>query len=273
MTTATTDRLETLHAELERGVSALIDSDAWQAWLKIAATDKFLSYSFNNQILIMLQTDGKATHVAGFKAWQAIGRQVRKGERSIGILAPNTRKVKDEITGEESRRITGFRVASVFDISQTDGEPLPERPRPVLLEGQAPQGLWDALESIATGNGYNVTRENCNGANGVTIPSMRAIMVRPDVSDAQACKTLAHEIAHMMLHTDGDNLTITHRGIGEVEAESVAYIVGNVHGIDTGGYSMPYVAGWGEDAAVITATASRVLKTARDILKVTSPEG
>jgi antirestriction protein ArdC len=264
-----TDRIDALHAELESGVAALIDSETWQSWLATAA--KFHTYSFNNQMLIAVQCPA-ATHVAGYRAWQALGRNVRKGEHSIGILAPNTRRVKDAITGEESRRVTGFRVASVFDISQTDGDPLPVEPRPVLLQGEAPAGLWDALTALAVREGFTVERGDTGQANGWMQPDTRTIRVSDTLSPAQAAKTLVHECAHALLHAATDYDYSGHRGIAEVEAESVAFIVGSVHELDTGAYSMPYVAGWGKDAAVVAATASNVTRTARAILAATNPQ-
>lgn len=259
------DRVDALRAQLESGVTALVGSDEWQAYLTMAS--KFHHYSFNNQLLIALQCPA-ATRVAGFKAWQGMGRQVRKGERSIGILAPMSRKVRDDVTGQEESRVIGFRVVSVFDVSQTDGEPLPEQPRPILLDGQAPTGLWNALASIVAGNGYRLERGACNGANGFTSPSEKLIRVRDDVSDAQAVKTLAHEIGHMTMHCDGDDLTITHRGIGEIEAESVAFIVANHYGIPTESYSFAYIGLWANgDMDKVRATAQRVSKTARSVIE------
>jgi len=263
------DRLESLHNDLEAGVASLIDSDAWQNWLTVAS--KFHRYSFNNQMLILIQCPN-ATHVAGYRKWTELGRQVRKGEKSIGILAPNTRKVKDANTGNEERRIVGFRAASVFDISQTDGEELPVEPRPVLLEGNAPDGLWDAIAGIITGNGFTLERGDTGAANGWTNFDIKTIRVSDTLTDAQSVKTLIHECAHMMLHNHEEFDYAKHRGIAEVEAESVAFMVSNVHGLDSGQYTMPYVAGWGKDSKVIADTATRVIKAARDILKVTNPE-
>lgn len=258
------DRVDALRAQLESGVTALVTSESWTAWLDTAA--KFRTYSFNNQLLIALQCP-TATRVAGYRAWQSLGRQVRKGEKSIGILAPSTRKVRDAVTGDEESRVVGFHVVSVFDVSQTDGEPLPVEPHPTLLQGEAPSGLWDALAAIVADNGYALQRGHCNGANGYTSPSERVIKVRDDVSDAAAVKTCAHECSHMLMHTDGDDLTISHRGVAEVEAESVAYIVGNYFGLITESYSLPYIAGWSDgDMAVVKSTAQRVTKTARAII-------
>jgi antirestriction protein ArdC len=270
MTTKTDDRLEALHKELTDGVAALTSSEKWQAWLDFSAG--FWNYSFNNQMLILIQRPD-ATLVTGFRKWQQKGRQVRKGEKSIGIYAPMVRKVKDETSGDDKRVVTGFRVTSVFDVSQTDGDPLPENvSTPTLLDGAAPAGMWDALVGVATVHKYRVERGACGGANGYTRPSDKLIMVRDDVSDAQAFKTLVHEIGHMLMHTDDAVLSaeaMAHRDIAEIEAESTAYVVAKSLGLETSPYSLPYVAGWnGEKDSVekITKSGQRVVRAARTIL-------
>lgn len=269
------DRLEALHETLTESVAALTQSEAWTAWLHVAA--KFHRYSFNNQMLILCQRPD-ATLVNSYKRWGEIGRQVRKGEKSIGILAPCSRKVKDEETGEEKFRVTGFRVVSVFDVSQTDGDPVPEQPLPTLLDGEAPAGLWDALTSVAEAHGYTVERGDCGAANGYTQPATHTIRVRDDVSDAQAVKTLAHEVAHVTLgHVDDLAGYEVHRGVAEVEAESTAYLIAHMHGLPTDAYTLPYVAGWAgetaEDvAAAIRKTGERVIKAARLVSDLTLAE-
>lgn len=269
------ERLEALHQTLTERVAGLTASDAWTDWLRVAA--KFHRYSFNNQMLILAQRPD-ATLVNSYKRWGEIGRQVRKGEKSIGIFAPCSRKVRDEETGEERTRLVGFRVVSVFDVSQTDGDPVPEQPLPVLLDGEAPRGLWDALQTVAEARGYTVERGDCRGANGYTDPAAHLIRVRDDVTDAQATKTLAHEVAHVVLDhvTDLDAYAL-HRGVAEVEAESAAWLICQTHGMDPGAYTLPYVASWAgttaEDAAkAIRATAERVIKCARLVTDLTTAE-
>lgn len=260
-----TDRLDALHADLQNKVANLATSDAWQAWLQTAAV--FHNYSLNNQLLILSQRPD-ATRVAGYRAWQALGRNVRKDERSIGILAPMTRKVRDADSGEERQRMIGFRVVSVFDVSQTDGDPLPAAPRPTLLDGDAPEGLWDAVAAIVTSNGFTLERGDCGSANGITYPDERRVRVSDSLQPAQAAKTLIHECAHMLLHaTDPEALWSPHRGVMEVEAESVAFIVAAACGLPSDAYSLPYIVGWSDgDASAVAATAARVLKTARTIV-------
>jgi antirestriction protein ArdC len=206
-----------------------------------------------------------------------MGRQVTKGEKALSIFAPMMRKREDEKTGEEKRYLSGFRLVPVFDVSQTEGDALPEDPsRPTLLDGEAPEGLYDSLASMVEAAGYTLrVGPSEHGENGYTRPSDKVVQVTEGLSPAQSCKTLIHEVAHMLLHTDDKSLTedaLLHRNVAEVEAESVAYIVGNVHGLVTEDYSVPYVAGWSNGKTeVIAFTADRVLKTAKQILATTDP--
>ena len=293
---ARTDRLEALHQQLAAGVEAIRDGKAWADWLTVAS--RLHTYSFNNQILIAMQKP-EARMVAGYGAWQAMGRQVRKGEKAIWILAPVTRRARtdadgtvdgDDLAGTSPApepattgagrgrgSVVGFRGAGVFDVSQTDGDPIPTPPAPQLLEGHAPPGLWDALTEVITARGFTVARcataAEIGGANGLTDYSTRAVTVRGDVDDAQAVKTLAHEAGHVLLHNPADRSEgPACRDLIEVEAESVAYLVAAHHGLDTADYTFAYIAGWaGRDNEAITSTARRVLDTARTLIAATDP--
>ncbi len=278
------DKLAELHQQITEGVAALVGSDAWRAMLDTAA--RFHSYSLGNLLLIGMQAPA-AARVAGFGTWQGLGRQVRKGERGIAILAPCTCRPKPAAQGPDGqpapaaeaggvapaveagrRQVRGFRRVFVFDVAQTDGEPLPEV-APVLLTGQAPAGLWDHLASQVTRHGYTVARGDCSGANGYTDPASRTVRVRADVDDAQAVRTLAHELGHIECGHVADLPTYaTCRGRCEVEAESVAYIVTAAAGMDAGGYTFAYVARWaGGDLATVRQAAETVTKAARSILR------
>lgn len=259
----TQDALTEAHDQLVRAVESLVTSDDWQAML--ATASRFHTYSPSNVLLIMLQCPD-ATRVAGYRKWQELRRQVRKGERGIRILAPVVVKRPDpEKPGAEPRpRVVGFRSTSVFDISQTDGEDLPDI-SPELLTGEDLHDSWTTLAKWLADAGWMLERGDCNGANGYTFHAERTVRVREDVEPAQAVKTLSHEIAHVLMH--GDEKDRTCRGRIEVEAESVAYLVSSALGLDSGSYSFPYVAGWsGGDVEVIKATAERVMGTARRIL-------
>ncbi|WP_324276314.1 ImmA/IrrE family metallo-endopeptidase [Blastococcus brunescens] len=163
--------------------------------------------------------------------------------------------------------LRGFRVAHVFDISQTQGDPLPDI-TPELLTGDAPAALWEALAAQVAAHGYTLTREACGQANGLTDPAARTVRVRPDVADAQAVKTLAHELAHIECGHTADGYDYRGcRGQAEAEAESVAYIVTAWAGLDAGAYTVPYVAAWSAgDTDVVRAAAATVTAAARRIL-------
>jgi len=288
-TTSTTggqDKLAAMHEQISDGVAALVESQEWRAMLDTAA--KFHSYSLGNLLLIGAQAP-QATRVAGFRSWQSLGRQVRKGERGIAILAPCTYRPKTAERAEPAvptgpeptatcsggaapnagrgRQVRGFRAVHVFDVAQTEGDPLPDV-APALLTGQAPAGLWDDLASQVTGYGYALERGDCAGANGYTDPTRRVVRVRGDVDDAQAVKVLAHELGHLECgHVKDLPTYLTCRGRCEVEAESVAYVVAAAHGMDASGYSFAYVAGWaGGDLSMVRQAADTVTQTARRIL-------
>jgi hypothetical protein len=154
----------------------------------------------------------------------------------------------------------------VWDVSQTAGDPVPERPRPVLLEGEAPEGLWDGLAALVEAEGFAVLRVEhegmIRGANGLTDYAARTVAVRTNMDPAAQAKTLAHELAHVKLHGPDNPDATRHRGIGEVEAESVALMIGAAHGMDTSSYTIPYVSGWAGSVTdkspveVVQATAS-----------------
>lgn len=182
------DRVAELHDQLEAAFQAMTTGEDWQRMLEVAS--RFHDYSLNNLLLILWQRPD-ATRVAGYRKWQELGRQVRRGERSIRIFAPVRRWVEDEDDdGAPIRvqRVVAFKAVSVFDVSQTDGEPLPDVDRPRLLSGEAPAGLWDALAAQVAEQGFGLDRADCTPANGVTRWDTRTVTVRPDVDDAQAVR-------------------------------------------------------------------------------------
>ncbi len=298
-----TDKVTAAHDTLIRLVEGLQSGADWRAALDTAA--RFHRYSFGNSLLIAASharayaegrvPDPQPDLVAGYRTWQGLGRQVMRGQQGHTILCPRTRIVREASTPVSEqpvasrteppdgadvvsarRRVTGWTTATVFSLSQTEGEPLLLPPRPVLLQGAAPPGLWDGLVAQVHDLGFDVvsvpTSADIGGANGVTNFTTRLVQVRTDMDNAAQAKTLAHELGHALLHdharTGADPREI-HRGVLEVEAESVAYLIGAAHGMDTTGYTLPYVATWagGKDpAATVRATAERVVRTARTIL-------
>lgn len=272
-------KVEQMHNELTAAVNALTESGQWQRWLDFLGS--FHQYSLNNTLLIQVQCP-HATQVAGFKAWQAKGRQVRKGETAIRIFGKPFRIVSetDETTGEKTRRAVKCPppVVSVFDISQTDPIEGVEQPTPVAqLQGDDPADLFERIAAWMTGQGWTVTREQIPGeVNGLcTIDGSRRIVVGADLSDAHAAKTAIHEAAHAILHTDEDGKGTTEpdQATCELEAESVAYVVAGLHGLDTSDYSVGYVASWsGGQAEKVKATAIRVQEAVHLIAEALTDE-
>jgi len=293
-------KLDAIHKDLVASVESLVSGEEWKRALEFAA--RFRTRSFNNTMLICWQHEAAyrrgrvpepfPTQVAGFKQWQSLGRRVLAGQSGYMILAPRTARFSTpEPTdpsswrrlerGERPRpgevvrpRMIGVRPAYVWDVSQTDGAPLPSLPMPHLLSGEAPVGLWDGLADLVRAEGYRIAAADgslLGGANGVTDFGSRIVQVRSDMDAAAHVKTLAHELAHIRLHDPTTDAAI-HRGIGEVEAESVALIIGAAHGMDTSSYTIPYVSTWATSVKektpveVVQETGERVRRAAVAIL-------
>ncbi|NHN55843.1 serine/arginine repetitive matrix protein 2 [Calidifontibacter sp. DB0510] len=299
-----------LSDRLETAVGQLVSGEDWAAVMAFAA--RFRSRSFGNTLLIFAQhqeayekgrvPDPVPSYVAGIKQWNTLGRHVIKGQPGYMIYAPVTRRFASTNPtdpeswrrldrGEKPRpgetvrsKMVTVKPAYVWDVSQTTGEPIPERPRPLLLAGQAPAGLWDGLAAAVAERGYTLSDAPdalaLGGANGVTDFVAHTVTVRADMDDAARVKTLAHELGHVALDHGDRGPQGLHRGIGEVEAESVALMVCTAFGLDSTGYTVPYVASWSSTVKdqnpieVIRATGERVRGTALAILdRLPEPPG
>jgi len=281
-------QVEELHELLAERVGSLDNKAECEAYLRFARG--FTNYSFLNRLAIMCQRPD-ATAVAGYRAWQAKGYQVRKGEEAIRVLGPITRRAALlDSSGHpvldahgrprETREIIGVKPVAVFDIQQCDGPPVPEAPVPVLPTGQAPPGLWDSLAELVDQQGYRLERGDCGPANGITSYAERTVRVRDDIDAAAAVRVLAHELGHVYL---ADPTTapgvVDCRGVREVEAESVSFMIVGAHGLDVSQYTFRYVTGWASQAAgnltaeqVVRATGQRVIETVDKILAHTQPQ-
>jgi hypothetical protein len=250
-----------LLVQLEEGILRLTSSDAWRDYLVFQS--RFHRYSFGNVLLIASQND-QATCVAGFRAWRRHDRFVRKGEKAIWILAPMVGKPSDP-TEDEAPVIHGFKYVPVFDVSQTEGGDLPSVC--TKLAGDDPEDLYGRLLDVARSIGFRVDdHEFPDTVNGDCSPSGRRIRVEVRNRPAQRVKTLAHELAHALLHDHEDD-----RALAELEAESTAYIVCQQIGLDTSGYSFGYVSTWAGDGmqavAGIRKSCDRIQKAAATILR------
>lgn len=280
-------QVEELHELLAERIGSLDNKAEWEAYLRFARG--FTDHSFLNRLAIMTQR-ADATAVAGYRAWQAKGYQVRRGEKAIRILGPVTRAVllldpsghpvlDADGRPRETRQIIGVKPVPVWDVSQCDGPPIPEVPKPVLLTGHAPVGLWDSLAELVTAQGFTLERGDCGEANGVTDFAARTVRVRADVDDAMCVRILAHELGHVLLaHPTTTEGLVDCRGVREVEAESVSFTVVGAHGLDASQYTFRYVTGWATQASgnltpeqVVRATGQRVIETADKILAHTLP--
>jgi hypothetical protein len=252
-----TDPRGDLLAKLAEGISGLADSTQWLRHLECQS--RFHRYSFGNVILIAAQRPD-ASRVAGFKTWRSLGRTVRKGQKAIWILAPMVAKRADGTDPGDDRVVRGFKYVPVFDVSQTEGDELPAPCH--KLSGDGPTDALVRLTRVARRLGYSVENtELPDRVNGDCTFSLRRIRVESRNSSAQRVKTLAHEIAHALLHSDQPD-----RSVAELEAESVAYLVCQHLGLDTGAYTFGYVATWagGGDAALaaIKSTGTNIQRTA-----------
>ena len=280
-------RVQELTNKLEQGLQDLFNSDSYRNYL--STMSKFHNYSFNNTLLIAMQKPD-ATLVAGYKAWQKnFERHVNKGEKAIRILAPAPYKIKEErdkidpVTQEllldkegnpqkEEVEITipAFRAVSVFDLSQTDGKPIPELTAKELLSDV--EGYQDMIRAVEAISPVPIELEEIAGdSKGYYDREAKRIAVQENMSESQTLKTMIHEVAHSKLHSkevEQDEQKRKDRNTKEVEAESVAYTVCQHFGIDTSDYSFGYIAGWssGRDTKELRSSMDTIRRTASELI-------
>lgn len=280
-------QMKEITERLEQGVKELFTSEMYTEYLKTMS--QFHNYSFNNTLLIAMQKPD-ATLVAGYQAWQKkFKRQVKKGEKGIQIIAPAPIREKEEIekfdpetnepilrpdgqpeTEEVVHTIPRFRVATVFDVSQTYGEPLPELETPELMGNvENYEFFMQALREISPVPMRFDEIES--GAKGYYSNTNKEIVIQNGMSESQTMKTGIHETTHAKLHDRevmealGEKKNQMTR---EVEAESVAYTVCQYFGLDTSDYSFPYIAGWSSsvDMKELRASMDTIRKTAGEMI-------
>lgn len=293
------EQIKEITDKLDAELKSFVDSDKFKSYLKTMS--KFHNYSFNNTILIAMQKPD-ASLVAGFRAWETnFNRHVKKGEKGIKILAPAPFKknIEQEKVDPDTKMpiydadgnvkkevvqitVPSYKVATVFDVSSTEGEPLPQIGVDELTGNV--EGYKDLIVAIKNIAPVPVEMaEIDSGAKGYFSPSEQKIVINEGMSELQTLKTLIHETAHSLLHDkDGskieglDDTEKKTRNSKEVEAESVAYTVCEYFGIDTSDYSFGYIAGWvrtlelmelKESMETIRKTASHVISGIEDKLK------
>jgi antirestriction protein ArdC len=229
----------------------------------LRAMGRFHRYSLGNALLIRFQKP-HAVNVAGFRTWQRLGRHVRKGERGIAIMAPVVYRKEVEACDNdemESSAVRAFRTAYVFDISQTEGRPLPEFAR---VRGN-PEQYLDRLRRFVRGKGIQL-RHSARLTTMDGISSGGTILLRESLESADEFSVLAHELAHEMLHRDERNRPLD-RKVRETEAEAVAYVVCQGIGLDVGTASSDYIQLYDGDSRTLMESLERIQRTASEILE------
>ena len=278
-------QMKEITERLEQGVKEMFTSEMYTKYLQTMS--QFHRYSFNNTLLIAMQKP-EATLVAGYQAWQKkFKRQVKRGEKGIQIIAPTPIREKEVVekvdpvtnelvigadgrpeTEEVENIIPRFRVTTVFDVSQTYGEPLPQLETPELMGNVENYEVF--LQALREISPYEIQFEEIeDGAKGRCRHTDREIIIQQDMSESQTMKTAVHEVAHAKLHNQDvmEELGETKdRTTKEVEAESVAYTVCQYFGLDTSDYSFPYIAGWSGDKDM------KELRTSMDTIRKTAGE-
>jgi antirestriction protein ArdC len=272
------DKMREIAEKLEHGVEEFLNSDKYKDYLN--AMLKFHDYSPANVLLILSQRPD-ATLVAGYKSWQKnFKRQVRKGEKGIRIIAPAPFKteVERKVTGADGKEktekkeivIPHFRAATVFDVSQTDGEPLPEI-APEELNGKV-VGYSDMMRAMTEISRVPVRFDRIDsGAKGYFSLTEQEIVIRDGMSELQTIKTMIHETVHSELHDPAiikDPAEKKDRQTMEVEAESTAYMICQYLGLDTSEYSFPYIGSWssGKDMKELRSSLDLISRTSTSYL-------
>ena len=262
--------IESLFKRIDEGVKAVFSSEKYKEYLKFVS--KFTDYSARNTMLINLQRPD-ATLVGSFGLWKKLGRSVNKGENGITIMAPVVYKTNQYMEYERQaedewgnklynddgtekmetveKNVTGlaFKKQYVFDLSQTDGKPIPDPVQELSgdIDEEKLAVIFKAIKKVTDISPEY--RDIKGGAKGFYSPSSKSIVIKTGMSGEQVLKTVVHESAHCLLH-DPDKKIVTvksPRNEKEVQAESIAFIVCEKLGVDTSEYSFPYIASWSED--------------------------
>jgi hypothetical protein len=257
-------------ARLADSVAALQTSDGFRSWLEARA--RFHSYSFNNTLLIHSQCRG-ATRVASGKVWNELDRHIVKGERALKVFAPIQWYVAcaqgeagakwNEKKARWERKVTAFKLVPVFDVSQTDGEPLP-RVEVAEVDGDSHAHLEPRLRALAESLGFTVKDETfTDGTGGYCDPTHKVIAIGTHQSPNGRVRVLTHEIAHAL----GVGYQEFGRGAAEVIVESVTYIVLAGQGFALDPASVPYITTWGNGDATtkLRTFAEKIDELARTI--------
>jgi antirestriction protein ArdC len=274
------DRIAGILRQLEEGIDGILSDEGFARYLRVMA--RFPGYSATNVALILFQQP-EATKVAGYRMWQSLGRQVKKGETGIKIFVPFRRRLPrtpetEEGSDEEEQKqqraplgaVTGFGLGTVFDVAQTEGDPLPEPPSLQEIDGTSDLGwaIDQRLSRWLLDEGLTLTKVETGRARGYYRPDSRTIALSNAGSGDQQTKTLVHEAAHYVADHRGQ----VERRDAETVAESSAFVVLTHFGLDTSGYSFPYVATWAADRQVLKRNLGEIQGVSRTLIEAITAE-
>jgi len=256
-------------SKLEGAIAEILTDTGFVNWLK--ASRNFRNYSINNQIMIACQRPSATVvqgygNKAGTSGWKSVGRHVLKGEAAIKIFAPMFRKEEND-DGTTSKKIYGFRLVPVFDISQTDGEAFggPDAMGGETFSGDSAE-LYTRLVRIAEIKGYTVSVKDTGSAGGWMNPDTKEIAISADKANVEMVSTLVHELCHAFDPELSLAAYQTHRDDFEVVAQAAAFIILDGLGVEATTPSAAYVAHWAAgDAKKVTAMLGRITKIAAEI--------
>ena len=266
-----TNNLDEIMKALESGVRDFMETDAYKTYLR--AVSRFHDYSMNNVMLIAMQRPG-STLVAGYSTWKKhFNRNVKRGEKGLKIIAPmpvSVEKEEDRVdqygnTYKEKVTVTvpRFHAVTVFDVSQTEGDPLPDISPSELKDDVKDYGTF--LKAVERSSDVPISYINIEGgAKGYFHSANNAIFIEKGMGEAQTLKTLIHEMAHSILHNRDNGGILIDSKTKEVQAESVAFSVCSHFGIDTSDYTFPYVTAWAGDKDL------KALRNSMDTIKDTA---
>ena len=273
---------------IEQGVKDVYSSESFKQYL--SCLSKFHSYSLNNTLLILSQKP-EASLVAGYRAWQTnFNRHVNKGEKGLMILAPVTTK-EDRLMNKHDENgnvildesgnpvqeirvvnLTHFKTTTVFDISQTSGDPLPSLVHDLTGSSNEVKSIIQTIQSVCTiPIEFKTETEDLSfmtGAKGYYSPRKDKIVINKDLEDLQTAKTLIHEYAHSLLHKETDK----NQSQREIEAESLAFVICDHFGIDTSEYSFGYIASYAnKDYSELKSILVNIQSKAHEMIELIEP--
>ena len=265
------EAIKLVQSGFEQLESALKEGKSDDLMKYLTTMSRFHNYSFRNLLMIWSQRED-ATKVAGFRAWQKLGRMVKKGEKGIAIFAPMPFKQKEKNEGKRNRTdkgerksdeevtMMGFKVVHVFDISQTEGDPLPE---PSKVTGEVGANL-ERIQRVVVDSGIELKFEQLDGAHGYSVGGK--VVIDQSLSDAEKFQTIAHELAHERLH-QGERKAVATKTVKETEAEAVGFIVSQAFGLDSMTHCADYIQLYDGNADTLRESLSHIQKTAQWIIE------